>query len=76
MNVWRCERDGCAAIAKGEGGATGLLAIGWYFRKLDEPGGGMFCPAHHPKGFELAEAQAFMIQGKIKELQLFHNENI
>ncbi len=46
MNAWKCERDGCDAVAVGIGGAVGLRAIGWYF----EPRHGLFCPVHRPDG--------------------------
>ena len=44
MNIWNCDHPGCTAEARGVGGAIGLRAIGWYFRR----GPVLFCPRHRP----------------------------
>lgn len=50
MNYWECDQSGCQSKSHGIGGAIGLRAIGWYFKK----GEGItrppiiFCPQHSP----------------------------
>lgn len=44
LNRWECEHSGCTSRATGTGGASGLLAIGWWFL----PGSKILCPAHRP----------------------------
>ena len=44
MNRWRCDVHGCESTAVGVGGAIGLRAIGWYFRR----GPVTLCPEHRP----------------------------
>jgi len=46
VNRWVCGHHGCESSAVGVGGAIGLRAIGWYFRK----GPITLCPAHRPDG--------------------------
>lgn len=46
MNLWECEHPGCKSTAVGVGGAVGLLAIGWYFRRGIPSK--LFCPIHRP----------------------------
>lgn len=65
MNEWKCCESGCGTKVRGEGGAIGLRAIGWYFAaggspeayelrasgKIPRDGGpAIFCPAHRPDG--------------------------
>lgn len=44
MNLWRCNAIGCDSTAVGTGGAVGLRAIGWWFKR----GPILFCPRHRP----------------------------
>lgn len=46
MNLWNCQHAGCDRTCCGVGGAVGLRAIGWYFKR----GPIIFCPEHRPDG--------------------------
>lgn len=51
MNKWECEYPECTATAVGVGGAVGLRAIGWYFKRGDGvslKGPDIYCPFHRP----------------------------
>ncbi|MAT84097.1 MAG: hypothetical protein CMD39_07380 [Gammaproteobacteria bacterium] len=49
LNLWECEHRGCTAAAAGTGGAVGLRAIGWYFRRGSGGSGPtILCPNHRP----------------------------
>ncbi len=51
MNKWVCQHRGCGKSVVGCGGALGLRAIGWYFRK----GPIIFCPVCRPDGVQCLE---------------------
>lgn len=77
MNLWECSKVDCTQTCVGLGGAIGLVAIGWYFKRgsadpIRPPT--LFCPGHHPspamkkcKEFncEICQ-QTKMIQAEIK----------
>lgn len=69
MNKWTCNNSECKNQAVGIGSAIGLRSIGWYFQPGFE-GNLMpliFCPGHHPDGYEKAEIVARKIQNLFKE---------
>lgn len=49
MNKWECDVPSCASVAIGNGGAIGLVAIGWWFQR-GEYGMGpiLYCGFHRP----------------------------
>lgn len=56
MNGWQCEHPGCPYKCIGVNGAMGLRAIGWFFipgKSVNEPLQ-LFCPYHHPGGYDKA----------------------
>jgi len=67
MNVWQCDHEGCESTCVGIGGAVGLVAIGWYFKKGNMRRGVgehpiTLCPIHHPEGYEIADRTQEYIQ--------------
>ena len=49
MNRWECEEPGCENVADGDGGAVGLVAIGWFFRSGLGKDFKLLCPRHNPE---------------------------
>lgn len=66
MNKWNCEHPNCKNECVGTGGAVGLRAIGWFFEIGFSKN--IYCPFHHPNGFELADHNARTIQKVIESL--------
>lgn len=51
MNFWECSTTGCGRTAYGTGGAIGLQAVGWWFKRGENGfGPTLYCPAHRPDG--------------------------
>jgi len=68
MNLWECDHPGCKCTAVGVGGAIGLRAIGWYFKR----GPIIRCPNHRPdKLIKAAIEEADSIQLMLSELERY-----
>lgn len=61
MNEWQCDEGGCMSKAVGVGGAIGLRAIGWYFKRgqHDKHGPVILCPLHRADGRPIHAAEVF-----------------
>lgn len=57
MNIWECLFPECGLTVAGLGGAIGLRAIGWYYRKgAGFSGPTIMCPRHRAD-MDLSEAE-------------------